>query len=129
MTSYLVTWYIHVTSVILSISFFAVRGLWMMMDSPLLQKKLIKILPHVIDTVLLVSAIVLTMLIGQYPFVQSWLTVKVIALIVYIVLGIFALRASRFGIRMAAFVAAVSTFGFIVSVAYYHHPLGILLWL
>lgn len=129
MTSYLVTWYIHVTSVTLSISFFAVRGIWMMMDSPLLQKKLVKILPHVIDTALLVSAIVLTMLIGQYPFIQSWLTVKVIALIVYIVLGIFALRANRLGIRIAAFLAAVSTFGFMVSVAYYHHPLGIFLWL
>lgn len=129
MTGYLVTYYIHVTCVILSGSFFVVRGFWMLTRSSILQHRLVKVLPHIIDTVLLGSAIVLTVIIEQYPLVNSWLTVKVVALIIYILLGVAALRGKTSLIRGAAFAAAILTFGFIVSVAWYHHPLGIFVWL
>jgi uncharacterized membrane protein SirB2 len=79
-----------------------------------------------VDTVLLASAIVLTIIIGQYPFVDGWLTVKLIALGVYIALGMIALKRGRTKtIRAAAFVAAVLVFVFIVSVALTHNPYGI----
>lgn len=128
MTGYLVTYYIHVTCVILSGSFFAVRGFWMLTRSPILQHRLVKVFPHIIDTVLLGSAIALTVIIEQYPFVNSWLTVKVVALIAYILLGVAALRGKTPLVRGSMFAAAILTFGFIVSVAWYHHPLGILVW-
>ena len=127
MSSYLLFYYIHVTCVVLSISLFVIRGVWMMTDSDLLSRRVVRIVPHVIDTVLLVSAIALAMLIGQYPFVDGWLTVKVVALVVYIALGMVALRPGRTKrIRIVAFVLAILTFAFIVSVAVSRHPAGIL---
>ena len=63
----------------------------------------------------------------QYPFVHSWLTVKVVLLVVYIVLGSFALkRARKPATRLVTWLAALAIFGFIVSVARAHHPLGVL---
>lgn len=100
----------------------------MMTDSSLLQLRVVRILPHVIDTVLLLAAIALTFLINQFPIVSHWLTVKLVALIVYISLGMVALRLGKTKTqRIVAFFLALIVFSFIVSVAYYHHPLGILL--
>ncbi|HET8705073.1 MAG TPA: SirB2 family protein, partial [Pseudomonadales bacterium] len=65
---------IHMVSVALSGSFFLLRGIWMLRDSALLQRKWVKIAPHVIDTVLLVSALAMCVMIGQYPFTVGWLT-------------------------------------------------------
>lgn len=98
----------------------------MLVDSPLLNHRIVKVAPHLIDTVLLVSALLLAMLIQQYPGVHDWLTVKVMALVVYILLGMVALRRGPTrSIRAGAFVLALATFGFIVSVAIYHHPAGL----
>lgn len=84
--------------------------------------------PHIVDTVLLASALTLSWLLRQYPFVHPWLTVKVIALVAYIVLGSLALkRAPTMRLRAVCFGLAVLTFLFIVSVARAHHPLGIFL--
>ena len=79
--TYLLLKHLHVTCVVLSISGFVMRGVWMMRESPWLQKKWVRVAPHVIDTILLGSAILLTMQIRQYPFVRGWLTAKVLALI------------------------------------------------
>ncbi|MDH5737861.1 MAG: SirB2 family protein [Gammaproteobacteria bacterium] len=126
MTIYNFCLYIHIASVVTSISLFIVRGYWMMTENALLNRKMVKILPHVIDTLLLVSAIALTLLIDQYPFAADWLTVKFFALIVYIVLGTIALKRGKTrATRCIALAAAVLTFLFITSVAWHHQPLGI----
>ena len=125
MPAYLLAKYIHVGCVILSLGGFAVRGALMLAASPVLGKKFVRIAPHVIDTVLLASAIWLTFLIHQYPFVEGWLTAKVIGLVLYIVLGAIALRRHS----IAAFLLAAATAAYIVSVALTHDPRGFLLWL
>jgi uncharacterized membrane protein SirB2 len=100
--------------------------MWMLMESDLLNLKWVKVLPHVIDTLLLLSAISLTIQIQQYPFVSSWLTVKVVALIMYILFGMLALRRGRTKLqRIFFFALAMLTFGFMVTVALSHQPLGI----
>jgi uncharacterized membrane protein SirB2 len=125
MDIYQVAFSIHVSSVVISGSFFIVRGYWMIMRNPMLQHRLVRIVPHIVDSVLLVSAITLTLILKQYPVAQNWLAVKVLLLLVYIVLGTFALHRGRtYTIRLVCFVAAVATFAFMASVAYYHHPLG-----
>lgn len=130
MNIYTLVFYTHVSSALVSISFFMVRGYWMLADDSLLQHRLVRVLPHVVDTVLLASAITLTVILHQYPFVNDWLTVKFFALVGYIILGTIALRRGRTRLqRTVALVSAVVVFGFIVSVAWYHHPLGFLLWL
>ena len=127
MSTYLALKHLHLTTVILSFALFALRGLWMLVDSPQLQRRWVRIAPHLIDTVLLASAIGLTLILQQYPFVNDWLTAKVLALIAYILLGGIALRRGPTrAIRAAAWVAALATFGYIVSVALTRHPLGFL---
>lgn len=116
--------HLHVTCVVLSISGFLVRGLWMMQESPWLQKKWVRVAPHIIDTILLVSAILLAMQIQQYPFVQNWLTAKVLALIAYIVIGAIGLKYGRTKkIRIAAWLVAIAIFLYIVLVALTHQVL------
>lgn len=130
MTGYLLAKTIHVASVILSLGGFAARGALMLAASPLLERRFVRVAPHVVDTVLLASALWLAWIIHQYPFVQGWLTAKVIGLLVYIVLGAIALRRGRTrGVRIAAFVGAAATACYIVSVALTHDPRGFLLWL
>jgi uncharacterized membrane protein SirB2 len=115
----------HIGFAVLSITLFAVRGSLMLFDSPRLQSLTLRILPHVIDTMLLTTALMLTTVIHQYPLTSGWLTMKVGLLAVYIVLGSIAIRHGRTRrIRMIAFVAALLTVGFLVTVAWAHHPLG-----
>ncbi len=116
--------HLHVTCVVLSISGFVVRGVWMMQESPWLQKKWVRVAPHVIDTILLVSAILLAMQIRQYPFVQGWLTAKVLALIAYVVVGAVGLKYGRTKkIRIVAWLVAIAIFLYIVLVALTHQVL------
>jgi uncharacterized membrane protein SirB2 len=130
MADYLLAKSIHVASVILSLGGFAARGALMLMASPVLDTRFVRIAPHVVDTVLLASALWLAWIIRQYPFVQGWLTAKVIGLLVYIVLGAIALRRGRtMRVRIAAFLGAAATAFYIVCVALTHDPRGFLLWL
>jgi uncharacterized membrane protein SirB2 len=115
---------VHVSAVVLSGAGFVLRGVWMLRDSPLLQARLTRILPHVIDTVLLGSAILLALRIYQYPFVHGWLTAKVVALLVYIVLGSLALKRGRSRrVRIASFALALAVFLYIIAVAITRSPL------
>lgn len=118
----------HVYSVLLSFTLFLLRGAWVLAGRSLPRYPLFRALPHTVDTVLLGSALWLTTIIQQYPFRDTWLTVKVGLLLAYIVLGSLALRRAptRAG-RAVAFVAAVVTFLFLFSVARYRHPFGALL--
>ena len=116
--------YIHVTCVVLTILFFFIRGIWMIQDSGLLKKKWVRILAPSIDTLLLVSAIIQTMNISQYPFVDDWLTAKIIALIVYIALGMIALTYGKTkNIRITAWFGALLCFVYIASVALTRNPM------
>lgn len=114
----------HVTFVVLSFSLFFLRGVWMIGNSPRLQARWVKIVPHVNDTALIVSAVLLAMSIGQYPFVHAWLTAKVAALLVYIGLGMVAMRfGNSRKTRIIAWVSAMLVFFYIVAVALTHNPL------
>lgn len=115
--------HIHITAVTLSLSLFVLRGLWMLADSPRLRQRWVRVVPHVIDTVLLASAIALTLIIHQYPFVDAWLTAKVLGLLAYIGLGTVAIKRGRGKpVRVAAFVGALLVFGYIVGAALRHSP-------
>jgi uncharacterized membrane protein SirB2 len=109
---------IHVTSAAISITGFFVRGLWMLADSPRLQERWVRIAPHVVDTILLASAIYLAVTIQQYPGVNQWLTAKIVALVFYVVLGSVGLKRGKTkAIRIAAWLGALATFAYIVGVA------------
>jgi uncharacterized membrane protein SirB2 len=110
--------HLHVTCVVLTAGGFLLRGVWMLRTSPWLHHPLTRVLPHVNDTLLLAAGVGLMLLLHQYPFVDGWLTAKLLALLAYIVLGTFALRRGRTRtIRLAAFAGALLTLGYLVSVA------------
>lgn len=120
---------IHFISVLLSFALFIVRGAWVLSGRSLPRHPALRALPHTVDTVLLGSAIWLTTLIQQYPFREGWLTTKVLLLVAYIALGSLALRrAPTPRTRALAFAAAVLTFLFLFSVAWYRTPWGILVF-
>lgn len=115
--------HLHLTAVALSFTLFALRAFWMLRESPLLQKRWVKIVPHIIDTVLLVSALSLAWMLQQYPFVDGWLTAKVLALLAYIGLGTIALKRGKTRkVRIMALAGAVLSAGYIVAVALSHQP-------
>lgn len=110
--------HLHMLCAVLSIVGFTVRGVWMLRDSAMLQKKWVKIAPHIIDTILLVTAFSMAFMVSQYPFTADWLTAKLIALIAYIVLGMVALKRGKTKpVRAVAFVLALITFAYILGVA------------
>mgnify|MGYP003499976289 FL=1 len=114
---------VHVGSALLSITGFMLRGVWMLQGSPLLKARATRILPHVVDTLLLGSAIALALRIAQYPFVHSWLTAKVLALLAYIVLGSIALKYGRSRqVRALSYGLALGVFLYIVAVAIARSP-------
>ncbi len=115
---------IHVGAVLASGGFFLLRGLLMMQESTLLNGKFFRVLPHVIDTVLLLAAIVLLVYVGALP---AWVQVKIAALFVYIFLGVLAFRLARgYGSRVFCFFMALGVFAFILSVAITRQPWGFL---
>lgn len=121
--SYLALKHLHVTAVVLSGLGFCLRGYWMLQQSPRLQARWVKVAPHVVDTVLLSSAIAMAVLSGQYPFVNDWLTAKFFGLIAYILCGTMALKRGRTLPVRAGFLAlALLSFAYIVSVALTRNP-------
>ena len=116
---------VHVVSVALSGAGFVARGVLMLRASPLLEARFVRVAPHVVDTVLLASAVWLAWLIRAAPFVDGWITAKVLGLAAYIVLGTIALKRGRtLRVRAAAFAAALAVFAYIVTVAIAHDPRG-----
>ncbi len=109
---------IHIGAAIVTISGFMLRGYWMFSGSPRLQLKVVKILPHVIDTIFLLSGIGLVLILNLPVLSQNWLLMKFVALIAYIVLGAIALgRGKTMRSRTIAFVFALAIFAYIVGVA------------
>ena len=92
MSSYLILKHIHITAVVLSGLFFLLRGGWLLQHSPQLKAKWVKISPHVIDTILLFSAIAMLVVSGQFP---AWVHVKMTLLLVYIGLGLMAFKKAK----------------------------------
>ena len=109
---------LHIACASVSGSLFLLRGICMLRGSSALAQRWSRIVPHMVDTVLLASALMLVFWSGQYPFVHPWLGAKVLALLVYIALGSIALKRGRNKtVRTWAFIAALAVFAYIGSVA------------
>jgi uncharacterized membrane protein SirB2 len=116
--SYLALKHLHVACVVLSGLGFALRGWWMLNDSSLLRARLTRVVPHVVDTLLLGSALLMAWQSSQYPFAQGWLTAKFFGLLAYILCGTMALKRARTkGRRVMFLVLALLAYAYIVGVA------------
>ena len=114
----------HVSCVAISYLMFVLRGIWMMRESTLLQRRWVKIVPHLVDTLLLASAVALAVMSHQYPLSNGWLTAKIVGLLIYIGLGTVALKRGKTRrTRVTAWLAAQAVFFYIVAVAITRQPL------
>lgn len=114
---------LHVSCAAISYTLFFLRGFWCLNDSGIMRQHWIRIVPHIVDTLLFASAIALAYTLKQYPFTDAWLTAKFFALLLYIGLGSIALKYARNrATRIFAWLAAQTVFGYIVLVAINHKP-------
>jgi uncharacterized membrane protein SirB2 len=116
---------LHQAAVLLSFTGFFARGIGSLAGAVWVNGRVARTVPHLVDSVLLLSALALAWMLRLNPAHAPWLLAKIVALVVYIGLGMLALRPrlSR-GSRMLAFAAALATFGYIVSVAITKQPAG-----
>ncbi|MBX3645844.1 MAG: SirB2 family protein [Rubrivivax sp.] len=118
---------LHQTTVAISISGFVLRGAASFAGAAWPRKRVARTLPHLVDTLLLLSAVMLAWMLQLSPLAAPWLAAKIAGLLLYIALGMVALRPGRpLPVRVGAWLAALLVFGWIVSVALTKDPLGAL---
>ena len=116
---------IHVASVLVSGGLFLMRGVAVQLGARWAMAAPLRYSSYAIDIVLLTAALMLSTMLRMYPFVHSWLTAKVVLLVVYIVLGSLALKRGRTrAVRGSCFVAALVVYASIIAIAKAHDPLG-----
>ncbi|WP_132999779.1 SirB2 family protein [Luteimonas arsenica] len=120
--------WVHVASVMASVTLFALRGLLVQAGRPRWAMAApVRYLSYAIDTTLLTAAFMLLTILPGAMFANGWLAAKIVLLIVYIGLGSFALKRGRTPrVRLACYLVALAVFGFMYSIARAHHPGGIL---
>lgn len=117
---------VHIGAVILSGALLLLRGVvHNLFNASWVMAWPIRTLSYTIDTVLLTAALMLMTIVRQYPFVDSWLTMKVMLLLIYIYLGFMALRGATKRVKWLNLAAAALVYGFIISIARAQSPLGI----
>ena len=114
----------HLTALALSFILFFIRGYLMMRDSNASKHRAFLIAPHIVNLLLIGSGIALAVVLHFNPANQPWLAVKLVALVVYIALGILTFKHPVLKIRKILWISALIVFAFIVSVAQSKNPLG-----
>ena len=110
----------HLLFIIISIVLFEIRFFLLIFNKPI--HRVLKIIPHINDTLLLITGVSLAIIANIKPWEQTWLGYKLIALVCYIVFGAMALK-SRGTKRMVAFVLATISIVFMVFTAINKNPL------
>ena len=110
--------HIHLATIVITLALFLLRGAWRLTDSPMLQKKWVKIVPHTNDAILLAAAIGMLIVAQLNPLDHGWIMAKIIALLAYIVLGTIALKRGKTALqRNLAFIGALAVVGYMLAVA------------
>lgn len=121
---YLILKHIHLTVIVISFLLFFVRGNLMMRESTLAKHKLFLIVPHIVNLILIATGISLAVVLQINPADQPWLAIKLVALVVYIALGILTFKHPKPQVRKVLWLLALIVFAFIVSIAESKSPLG-----
>lgn len=116
---------LHVGLAITSGGLFAGRGIGVLLGAAMPTSRPMRRLSQVIDTLLLVAALILLAILGLNPVTTPWLAAKLVLLVGYIILGILALHVARTrAVKAIAFVAALACFVLMYAIARTHDPLG-----
>jgi uncharacterized membrane protein SirB2 len=122
---YLLLKHLHLTFIALALLTFVIRGVWLFTQSGLLTKKWVKITPHIINTMMLLSGIALAGYLQLSPHNEPWLLAKIIALCLFIPLGVAAFKLPNPLMRKILWFDALIVFGYIISVAITKSPWGV----
>jgi len=115
---------IHIACALITIVLFSLRGVWALSDSPMLKYKFVRIFPHIVDTCLFASGLIMALGLYATFYTQSWLMVKLLALVLYILTGSIALKYGKTKkIRTFALIVSWGIFAYIVMVALTHSPI------
>lgn len=116
--------HLHMTTAVLSLAFFVVRAWWSVREVTLLQRRWVRVLPHVNDTLLLALGVTLMVMLSMWPHQHPWLAAKLLGLLGYIVLGTVAIKRGRTPrTRGLTALVAVATFFYIMGAAMTKDPL------
>jgi uncharacterized membrane protein SirB2 len=111
---------IHILLALTSGLGFALRGFVRLVLERPLRRRIWKIAPHIVDTLLLASGATLWWIVG-WPLL-SWLGVKLLLVLTYILLGMAAFRAGRQSHATGLYLLALAVFVTIAALAL-HKPL------
>lgn len=115
--------HLHMTTAVMSLAFFVLRATWSVREAPVLGRRWVKVVPHLIDSALLGLGIVLMVVLSMWPHQHPWLAAKLIALLAYIGLGSVAIKRGRTpATRGIAAMAAVGVFAYMLGAAIRHSP-------
>ncbi len=87
--------HLHMTIAFISVALFTLRFIWLLANSEQLNKKWVKVAPHVIDTFLLLLGVAMAVKLVINPLEQLWLLEKLIAVVAYIFTGYYTLKLAR----------------------------------
>ena len=119
---------VHISLISISVIIFIARGLMMIMKNNFYRDRIFRYLPPMVDTLLLLSGIILMFITEQYLLLEPWIIVKLLALLLYIAFGTIALnRVNNYKLQLLGFIMALITIYYMYSVARAHHPLGLFL--
>jgi len=119
----------HVFVALLSGSLFALRGGFSLAGARWPNAAVVRYSSYAIDTALLTAALMLATILPGAMFANGWLTVKITLVVLYVVLGVFAMRRAKTKrMRVASYVAALLVFVSIYAIARAHDPLGFIRW-
>ena len=118
MTTYLALKHLHLTLVALVGLLFLLRGILLLQGSPRLQTPVLRILPHALSGLLLLSGVALAL---QLPAVPTWVLLKLLLLLVFIALGVITFKRARTTpARVAGLAASLLLYGLIAHIAVSH---------
>lgn len=123
--------WVHIATVLCSGTLFLLRGLLVQTGKPgIAMAAPVRYLSYGIDTILLTAALMLLTILPGAMFANGWLTLKMVLLVAYVVLGTFALKRGRTQrTRAITYVMALVTFVAMLGIARMHSPLGWILLL
>ena len=116
---------VHVHAVMASGALFALRGGASVAGAHWPRHWLPRYASYTIDTVLLTAATMLFAMLPGAMFANGWLATKLVLVVVYVVLGVFAMRPGRSQrTRALCYIAALLVFAQVYGIARAHNPLG-----
>ncbi|MGL5583884.1 SirB2 family protein [Plesiomonas sp.] len=118
--------HLHMTTLAISVSLLVLRFIWSLCGAKIMQQRWVKIVPHINDTVLLLSGAGLMVVTGFYPFTPHtvWMTEKLLGVVIYILLGFVALKEGKNKvIRLFALLGALGWIWLIAQLAITKTPL------